>query len=238
MIKFIRKIRHKMLTENKFSKYLLYAIGEIVLVVIGILIALSINNWNQERVSTIKAYSYLNQIKKDLSLDLEYYERRIEGTSKMSLIYDNASKDNMVNDTLLAKVGSIITINYDPVEFGPSYKSFVNSGDIELIGDKDLLSKLQHYYNATTTNLNYYTEYQRTFNLHNIEGRLIETLEMEEDGSFSLKSLKKEFDSGNLKSKINWQNGVFKQIHSLLEKAKKEAQELQQLIVDLERTKG
>jgi len=47
MIKFFRKIRQKMLTENKFSKYLLYAIGEIILVVIGILIALSINNWNQ-----------------------------------------------------------------------------------------------------------------------------------------------------------------------------------------------
>jgi hypothetical protein len=46
MIKFFRKIRQKMLTENKFSKYLIYAIGEIVLVVIGILIALQINNWN------------------------------------------------------------------------------------------------------------------------------------------------------------------------------------------------
>ena len=47
MIKFFRKIRHKLLSDNKFSKYLVYAIGEIVLVVIGILIALSINNWNE-----------------------------------------------------------------------------------------------------------------------------------------------------------------------------------------------
>ncbi|MFT4982518.1 MAG: sensor domain CHASE-containing protein [Bacteroidia bacterium] len=44
MIKFSRKIRQQMLTENQFSKYLLYAVGEIVLVVIGIMIALSINN--------------------------------------------------------------------------------------------------------------------------------------------------------------------------------------------------
>jgi hypothetical protein len=49
MIKFFRKIRQKLLSENKFSKYLLYAIGEIALVVIGILIALSINNWNEDR---------------------------------------------------------------------------------------------------------------------------------------------------------------------------------------------
>jgi hypothetical protein len=49
MIKFFRKIRQKMLTENKFGKYMTYAVGEVILVVIGILIAVSINNWNQER---------------------------------------------------------------------------------------------------------------------------------------------------------------------------------------------
>jgi hypothetical protein len=49
MIKFFRKIRQRLVTENKFSKYLLYAIGEIVLVVIGILIALQINNWSEVR---------------------------------------------------------------------------------------------------------------------------------------------------------------------------------------------
>ena len=51
MIKFFRKIRQVLLAENKFSKYLLYAIGEIVLVVIGILIALQINTWNQNRIA-------------------------------------------------------------------------------------------------------------------------------------------------------------------------------------------
>jgi|TARA_R110002020_G_scaffold396281_1_gene606303 sensor domain CHASE-containing protein len=49
MIKFFRKIRQRMLSESKFSRYLLYAIGEIILVVIGILIALQINTWNEER---------------------------------------------------------------------------------------------------------------------------------------------------------------------------------------------
>ena len=49
MIKFFRKIRYDLMSENKTSKYFKYAIGEIVLVVIGILIALSINNWNENR---------------------------------------------------------------------------------------------------------------------------------------------------------------------------------------------
>ena len=49
MIKFFRKIRHQLLSENRVSKYILYAIGEIVLVVVGILIALQINNWNENK---------------------------------------------------------------------------------------------------------------------------------------------------------------------------------------------
>ena len=72
MIKFFRKIRQKLLTENKFSKYLIYAIGEIVLVVIGILIALQINNWNQSRINTQKEINHLKNILKNLNDDLVY----------------------------------------------------------------------------------------------------------------------------------------------------------------------
>ena len=66
MIKFFRKIRQNLLIKNKFSKYLLYAIGEIVLVVIGILIALGINNRNQERINEDKITSILKEIQNDL----------------------------------------------------------------------------------------------------------------------------------------------------------------------------
>ena len=52
MIKFFRRIRQQLLTENNLAKYLLYAIGEIILVVIGILIALQINNWNTSKIES------------------------------------------------------------------------------------------------------------------------------------------------------------------------------------------
>jgi len=66
MIKFFRRIRQKLLSENKFSKYLIYAIGEIILVVIGILIALQINNWNEERKATKGEHKLFQQILIDL----------------------------------------------------------------------------------------------------------------------------------------------------------------------------
>ncbi|MAZ73832.1 MAG: hypothetical protein CMC70_11880 [Flavobacteriaceae bacterium] len=67
MIKFFRKIRQRMLTENKFSKYLLYAIGEIILVVIGILIALQVNNLNEERKLSLQ----LDKINQNLIQEFE-----------------------------------------------------------------------------------------------------------------------------------------------------------------------
>ena len=64
-----RKIRRVLLTENKFSKYLLYALGEIVLVVIGILLALQINTCNNEKIQDGKEQFYLNEIKSTLIQD-------------------------------------------------------------------------------------------------------------------------------------------------------------------------
>jgi hypothetical protein len=71
MIKFFRKIRKRMIRDNKVSKYLLYAIGEIILVVIGILIALQVNNWNETRQSRSEETKLLKEMKAALASDLE-----------------------------------------------------------------------------------------------------------------------------------------------------------------------
>ena len=75
MIKFFRKIRQKLLSENKFSKYVIYAIGENFLVVIGILIALQINNWNEEKKTKVVEIEILTQFKEDLNDDIESINR-------------------------------------------------------------------------------------------------------------------------------------------------------------------
>ena len=67
MIKFFRKIRQKLLSESKFSKYLLYAIGEIVLVIIGILFALQINNWNSDKKAHQQELDFYTKLLNDLN---------------------------------------------------------------------------------------------------------------------------------------------------------------------------
>ena len=70
MIKFFRNTRRRLLRENRFTRYLLYATGEIILVVIGILIALQVNNWNQNKREEELAGQYLKNIQDDLQQDL------------------------------------------------------------------------------------------------------------------------------------------------------------------------
>ncbi|WP_370476486.1 DUF6090 family protein [Tamlana flava] len=78
MIKFFRKIRQKLLSENKFSKYLVYAIGEIILVVLGILIALAINNWNENRKLHNQEIIYLNNLKNDITAQIQMLDVYID----------------------------------------------------------------------------------------------------------------------------------------------------------------
>ena len=85
MIKFFRKIRQQLVTENKFSKYLLYAIGEIVLVVIGILIALQINNWNEYQKERKSERLLLSEIRDNLKYDLNDFESNITTLQNKSI---------------------------------------------------------------------------------------------------------------------------------------------------------
>lgn len=78
MIKFFRHIRQRLIRENRFSRYLLYATGEIILVVIGILIALQINNANEAKKTRAKELHYLENIKTDLLLNNETIDNFIK----------------------------------------------------------------------------------------------------------------------------------------------------------------
>ena len=78
MIRFFRNIRQKLAAENKVMAYLRYAIGEILLVVIGILIALQINNWNESRKESIFERKVLNEILTSVYQNIDYLNRGMD----------------------------------------------------------------------------------------------------------------------------------------------------------------
>jgi len=150
MIQFFRKIRQKLLTENKFSKYLLYAIGEIILVVIGILIALQINNWNENLKSQKEQYFILNKLQSDINSDINLIQKA-QGELEINISNfiwclevlgrkEEASKEEFFN-----KFGAMIAI----IGFNQNTTTFnnlVSSGKLELIDNKSLSDAIVKYY--------------------------------------------------------------------------------------------
>lgn len=104
MIPFFRQIRQGLLTDNKFSKYLLYAVGEIVLVVIGILIALQINNWNEWRKDREKEREVLYELKENLERNVSdlqgVMERARRFNTSRNIVFSALENKSPYNDSL------------------------------------------------------------------------------------------------------------------------------------------
>ena len=120
MLSFLRKIRQNQLRENKISGYLLYALGEIVLVVIGILIALQINNWNTERLNRQEAREIKENLLGDLRTDSLMLSRYLQLTEQ----------DRRITADLLARwdqeSATFDTLIHIVQEFNPSYDNIIS----------------------------------------------------------------------------------------------------------------
>jgi len=131
MIKFFRKIRQQLLTENKVGKYLLYAIGEIILVVIGILIALSINNWNELKKRDLSEIVVLKELKKNLIDDINDMDGNIDLHKKAivsSQIISNVIENHLPYHDSLDKHFSRIYIVPNFLETRVAYHNIKNAG--------------------------------------------------------------------------------------------------------------
>jgi len=134
MIKFFRKIRQNLLSEGKTGKYLKYAIGEIILVVIGILIALQINNWNENKNNNARIKTLFNQVLQDLEQDI----KTIDGTlfylnkkdSIAELILDSNYKINEVTGFQNRELTGFFNMSDNISQSTNGYNSLMNAINI------------------------------------------------------------------------------------------------------------
>ncbi len=156
MIKLFRKIRQNMIKENRVSKYILYAIGEIVLVVIGILIALSINNWNVDRKGEILRVELLKNLKVDMIQDLNRLstiDRFINDRKNYAKFLLNILEDipETIDSTkvFLALERCSFVHTFDPQM--PTYSEMQGSGNLSLLKSDKLKKALATYKNFINT---------------------------------------------------------------------------------------
>lgn len=152
MINIFRKIRYDLIEKNKIGKYLKYAIGEIALVVIGILIALSINNWNQKQNEIKSETLSLN----NLVLDLEEQATILEDYIQ----YESTYAENGVSvlkhyakhkafkkvDSILSKLNSLTSRrSFNPIN--TTFEELISTGNIGLIRNESIKRSIIRYYN-------------------------------------------------------------------------------------------
>lgn len=141
-----------MLAENKFSKYLIYAMGEIFLVVLGILIALQINNWNENQKTDAKIKSVLKALKSDLTLDTLLIKQRlpfiVEQFELNESLRARVAKPGATADTLIQIMRHEFNPNWSvQIIFNTNtYNSLNQTALIENLSDS-LKTSIKNFYN-------------------------------------------------------------------------------------------
>jgi hypothetical protein len=156
MIKFLRKIRKNLLNEGKTSRYFKYAVGEILLVVIGILIALQINNWNEHRKDNIHELEVIaglyGEIRQNLDLTIEYKEESDKRLIAIKSLLNITTKeleqitDEQLNRSLLL---SVISNGYIPLV--SKLDHLLSKESLESYQSQNLISLLNVYSNSINT---------------------------------------------------------------------------------------
>jgi hypothetical protein len=146
-MKIWRKVRQQLLAESKVRKYLLYAFGEIVLVVIGILIALNINNWNTEQAKRDAEIVFYHNTKEQLVDDLKNIESNIQYNETYSKQFRYAVNLIELNDRSekdsLGQIAVNLMTNSDFDRQGNIYETMVNSGDVKLLKNNKIIQGLR-----------------------------------------------------------------------------------------------
>ena len=240
MIPFFRKIRKKMADDNRPLKYARYAIGEIVLVVIGILIALQINTWNQERQNQKEAHRILLRLEHEFETNNEM----IQGIIDIHNLRRNAANilKNQFSPKSRLNIDSLKTLmleingdwKYEPIK--NVVEGLISSGKIELIGNDSLVDDVRYW--ATT--LNQYNELyksQQEFFEKNVLFIFIEHYPFSEFDPMMTTEFDPDIDAifnnaknqntlivfqGKVETLLNWTNHIKEMQHGTLKKIESE----------------
>lgn len=237
MIKLFRKIRYNLMRTNKTGMYLKYAFGEIFLVMIGILLALQVNNWNENRKERIAEQTLYQTLINSLESDLEDANDKIsliEKSIKAQEIFIVNSFDEVKNKFNLDQLESLLTyVGKSSRSFFPNYglyNKISNNNQIDLIKSTDLQMKIielyeQYYKRYNDLDLN--IEHQVMFSLTTNYFSKIENFSITNNGHYKIdyEALEKYYDILNTECRkihsmtINTHSSMLdckKQIESLL----------------------
>ena len=163
MLHFFRKIRRDLIENSKSLKYLKYASGEIVLVVLGILIALGINNWNENRKYRMLEIKLLSDVSRNLlvdTLNLNSIIEHYDNVMKQAEFIKSELEKNMPYDNSLEASFAIVSVSY---AYESDYSIFetIKSNSLGMIKNDSIRNWMVNYYN----NSKHFANVHNTYNI-------------------------------------------------------------------------
>lgn len=164
MISLFRKIRQKLLSQNRVTRYLVYALGEILLVVIGILIALQVNNWNEQQKLQEKEKLYLSRLKEEAKWNIDILDNQIKLYQKNALNLDSIASflSNSVPKNESLEIPAIPSFISAWKLKNSAYTELVSSGTLGVvISDlklREMLDEIASFQTVTIQALNYWRD--------------------------------------------------------------------------------
>jgi len=193
--------------KNKTGKYFKYAIGEIILVVIGILIALQLNSWKEEIKAKEELKTSMNLMLDDLSQDIAFCNTQIEKIENRVLLLNDFSKGNY-SDVSIESIPDILSYNLPNKNFGTTYISLKEDRKFNMIKNIELKKKITFYYEVSLEEYSDIATWHKKFVTETIESYILLNLPYKKGYKVDAKDVINELENGKLLSLTNYQIGV------------------------------
>lgn len=223
MSKIFRTFRFQNIELGKIKKYILYALGEIALIMFGVLLALYISNRNEERKNRVEEKKILSQVVKDLEQDLISFNRDYTKKNQFLTACLSGSRNQVSIDSLSFYIDNYFAF----FKTNASYIGLKDGGRLSLIQDEELKTKLITYYEKQYDMLNAFGDFHKSYHNDQIIPMLLD-LPKSKDRTVKLNFEKAE--GKKLHNVIEYQIGLNELIKTQLQNSKKSANEIIDLI--------
>lgn len=204
MIPVFRKIRKKMADDNKPMRYMRYAIGEIILVVIGILLALQLNSWKEEINAKEELKVSMNLMLDDLSQDIAFYDKQIERIGNRILLLSDFTQGNY-SEIDIEIIPNTVSFNIPNKIYGKTYISLKEDRQFNMIKNLELRRKITSYYEVSCEEYSGIASWHRKFVTETIESYLLLNLPYKRAYKVNAKDVINDLENGKLLSLTNYQ---------------------------------
>jgi len=159
-----KQLKKRLLLEKKVKNYIIYAIGEIILIVVGILVAMNINNWNDTRKNISKSKYFIEEVSIDLKRDTAYFNFALDRIDvKIAYKRKLLSKDSISNYST-GDIQQIISSGSNNIKINTgAFDKMKESGVLSLQGNKYLFQKLNIYYTSFKDYLDIRNDWEKKF---------------------------------------------------------------------------